>query len=217
MRPFLHRNPTWGAVPPPRRAYIPAPMPDHLSFVGFANNGFLIAAPTPVTSPELEGLCRKLPGMMPSGGTNIADGLRKAIAAVQMGPRGTYRRIWLLSDGQPTAEKDAIIPVALEARRARINVNTVGIGDDFDEALLRQISGATHNGQFVSVNTLRQLSRAFMSASNGFRSPHRRAETTVFAVDMSSSMCWMMDGRRKIDVVEEAIIHLIRHKRNLFS
>jgi Mg-chelatase subunit ChlD len=49
------------------------------------------------------------------------------------------------------------------------------------------------------------------------RSGPRRAETAVLVIDCSGSMAEPMEGRTKIAVVEEAILHLIHYKQRLFS
>jgi hypothetical protein len=40
---------------------------------------------------------------------------------------------------------------------------------------------------------------------------------TILAIDLSASMREPMEGRTKIEVVEEAIRHLIHYKQKLFS
>ena len=134
-------------------------------------------------------------------------------------PPGFYRRIWLLSDGLPNRETDQIIPVARQARRLYINVNTIGFGDSYDEELLRAISATTHNGKFFRVSSLRQLSEALIrsGAGNGPRKTHEHAEATVICVDLSGSMVNPMGGKRKIEVLEEALLHLIHYKQRCFS
>jgi Mg-chelatase subunit ChlD len=152
---------------------------------------------------------------MLGGLTNLTDGLRVAIQMASQSPIGTHRRIWLLSDGYPNVDTDQVMNVAAQAYRHWVNVNTIGFGDEYDAALLRRISEATHNGRFVPVHTLRELTAALVG--NGRRRHHCRTETTILAIDLSGSMAGPMEGRRKIEVVQEAILHLLRYKQVCFS
>jgi hypothetical protein len=125
-----------------------------------------------------------------------------------------------LSDGYPNRETDQILSVVAEARAAWVNINCIGFGDQYDEALLRRISEATHNGHFIPVRTLRQLSSALVAGPNGNGREARhlhRAEVTILSLDLSGSMVMPMEERRKIDVVEEAVLHLLHFKQKCFS
>jgi hypothetical protein len=106
------------------------------------------------------------------------------------------------------------------AQAAWTNINTIGFGDRFDETLLRRIAGSTHNGKFVSVQSLRQLTDALVIAENGpgHNRHHHRRETTVFAIDLSGSMTHPMEGNKtRIAVVEEALLHLLKYKQACFA
>ena len=109
------------------------------------------------------------------------------------------------------------------AKNSYININTIGFGDTYDELLLRQIASATHNGKFVPVNSLRELTNALVAYGgngknrNGGNGKHRRMETTVFVIDLSGSMRDAMDGKTKVKVVEEALLHLLNYKQQIFS
>lgn len=111
--------------------------------------------------------------------------------------------------------------VIAQAREAYINIMTIGFGDPsaYDENLLRRISDATHRGAFVPVQSLRQLTDALIASDTGTnrKRHHHRAETTILCLDCSGSMLGPMEGRRKIDVVEEAVLSLLLYKQRCFS
>jgi hypothetical protein len=186
---------------------------------GFNDRGFVILKPVTPHNPVLVERSQGLHARVSGSYTNIADGHRRSVAMLAVTPPGFYRRIWLLSDGLPNREADRIIPAAREARRLRINVNTIGFGDSYDERLLKDISAATHSGRFFRVGSLRQLSDALVRSGSdtGPRKTHEPAEATVLCIDLSGSMVNPMGGRRKIQVVEEALLHLIHYKRRCFS
>ena len=160
----------------------------------------------------------------------MTDGLRAAIEIYRRVPKGILRRIWLLTDGYPTnangyhiKDTSELMQMVECARANFININTIGFGDQYDEALLRKIAAATHNGKFVPVNSLRELTNALVgygdngNNNNGMRKRHRRSETTVLAIDLSGSMKGPMEGKTKVQVVEEAILHLLKYKQMQFS
>jgi Mg-chelatase subunit ChlD len=192
---------------------------DRVGLVGFHDRGFVIARPAGVHDARLQQRVLDLGKRVDGVFTNITDGLRKGIELLEQTPPGILRRAWLLTDGYPNRESDTIDQVVEAARQAYINVNTIGFGDHYDEALLRRISSTTHNGKFVSVKSLRQLTDALGA---GGRVPARerrhRAECTVLIIDLSGSMMTdHMEGRRKIEVVQDAIIQLLNYKMKCFS
>lgn len=202
-RPTLHRQ--YGA--------------DRIGLIGFHDRGFVIARPADPYAPWLKQRSQDLHNRM-GGCTNMTDGLRQAINLLSAVPKGGHRRIWLLSDGRPNKETAGLMNRVDEARRAYININTIGFGDDYDRDLLMQISRSTHNGKFVSVRSLQQLTQALVQTApprgNRQPSPHR-TETTILCIDLSASMAGSMGAATKVQVVEEAILHLLHYKQRLFA
>lgn len=203
--------------PLPRKVFAP----DRIGLVGFHDAAFVIAYPDLAHSAKLLDRSQSLHGRVGGSGTNITDGLRKAADMLSDVSKGILRRIWLLTDGYPNRETDAIMSVVQRCQRSYINVNTIGFGNSYDEGLLRQISSATHNGQFVPIRSLRELSMALTKGSDsrsneGQRRVHR-AETTVLAIDLSPSMTEPMEGKTKVQVVQEAVLHLLNYKQRCFS
>lgn len=202
---------------PPRRTVY---APDRIGMVGFHDQGFIIAKPAVPHTARLQERSQRLHERVAGSGTNLTDGLRLAVAMLQQSPPGILRRIWLLTDGYPNRETSGIMPAVKAARQAYINLNTIAFGDQCDEALLRRMSAATHNGKFVSVHTLRELTNALVVSANGHNGPqrhHHRAETTILAIDLSGSMLGPMDGKSKVAVIEEAVLHLLHYKQQCFS
>lgn len=212
-------------VDPRRPLHQPFPQkvfaPDRIGLVGFHDVAFVIAYPALAHSAKLLDRSQSLHGRVGGSGTNITDGLRKSVEMLTSAPKGVLRRIWLLTDGYPNRETGAIMSVVEQARRAYVNVNTIGFGNSYDEGLLRQISSATHNGQFVPIRSLRELSMALTTGSSNHSSEGRRrfhrAETTVLAIDLSPSMTEPMEGKTKVQVVQEAVLHLLNYKQRCFS
>ncbi len=203
-------------VPQAPRPAPTLPKPDRIGLVGFHEHGFVIARPAEPFAPWLVERSQTLRQRL-GGRTNIADGLRQALHLLESAPPSVYRKIWLLSDGEPNVEVEALGPLVAACHQSRINLNTIGFGDAYDELLLRRLADATHRGKFVPVQGLRELTRALAETDLPARSGPHRAETAVLVIDCSGSMAEPMEGRTKIAVVEEAILHLIHYKQRLFS
>lgn len=191
---------------------------DRIGLVGFHDRGFVIARFAEPFVPWLQERTLQLHARIGGASTNLTDGLRKAVSLLSQAPAGALRRAWLLTDGYPNRETDQLYRVADDARRAYINVNTVGFGDRYDADLLRRISGMTHNGKFVPVSTLQALTDALTLAGRPSGSSRQhRMEFTVFAIDLSGSMLDAMDGKRKIEIMEQAILYLLHYKQQCFA
>jgi Mg-chelatase subunit ChlD len=195
--------------------------PDRIGIVGFHDEGFPIAVPAEPDAPWLQRRALQLHDRVAGTSTNIAAGLRLTTSMLSRAPAGAIRRAWFLTDGHPNRDVEAIMPAVHQAREAFININTIGFGDPggYDEVLLRRIARATHNGRFVPVNSLRQLTDALIAYAEGKRPQHHRhrCEYTVLAIDCSGSMVLPMEGKRRIDIVEEAVTRLLAHKRLNFA
>lgn len=208
QRQPVRRQPVVTPTPVPRR-------PDRIGLVGFHEYGFVIARPAEPFAPWLMERSQTLHHQL-GGRTNLADGLRQALQLLSSTPSGIYRKIWLLSDGEPNVDIESLGPLVAACHQARININAIGFGDAYDELLLRRIAGATHRGKFVPVQGLRELTRTLASHEQPV-SGACRPETAILAIDCSGSMAEPMEGRTKIAVVEEAILHLLHYKQRLFS
>lgn len=193
--------------------------PDRIGIVGFHDRGFVVAKPAEPHAAWLQQRSQQLHAKI-GGLTNMTDGLRKSLMLIRRTPPGILRRIWLLSDGAPNVDKGGLVAVVDEARRAHCNINTIGFGDHFNERLLRQIAGRTHNGKFLAVRTLRQLTDALIANGDTSSHPprrHHRSETTILTIDLSGSMTSSMGERTKVAVVEEAVLRLLVYKQQCFA
>jgi hypothetical protein len=181
----------------------------------------LIAKPMEAHNAKLQELITSLPDQVSGRGTNLTAGLMGAVRMAERAPAGCLRRVWVLSDGDPNIDVDGLYRAVEEARKRRININTIGFGNpgarEYDPELLKRISKATHNGRFVPVDSLRSLSRALVGNSRNHHHRHHRQEITVMSIDCSLSMNADMKGKRRIEVVVEALMHLLRYKQQCFS
>jgi hypothetical protein len=192
--------------------------PDKMGIVIFHDSARTIVNPTALFDVALQEQIQKLPCQVSGSGTNLTAGLRAATRMAAQAPAGCLKRIWCLTDGEPTREEDSLMDAVVEARNHRININTIGFGDpgQYDAALLQRIAGATHNGRFVPVDSLRTLSDA-LTRNGGHNRHQHRQEVTVMAIDCSPSMGSAMEGKKRIEVVVDAHIALLRYKQQVFA
>jgi Mg-chelatase subunit ChlD len=193
---------------------------DRIALVGFNDRGFVISPPRTPHEPELQQRVASLHKKVSGQFTNMSDGLRKALSIIERVPRGVLRKCWLLSDGYPNPRSNEVLDVARQAYHLHCNVMTIGFGDpsEYDEDLLRNISAATHNGKYVSVQSLTELTNALVSTDTGtHRRRRHRAETSVLVIDLSGSMTQPMGNTTKIAVVEEAVLKLLYFKQQMFA
>ena len=204
----------------PQRPTAPRPVAkvyggDRISLIGFHDQGFVLHAAARLHQASLQRAILALHERVAGSGTNLSDGLRQGVEVLAATPPGMLRRAWLLTDGYPNRDTEHLYYWVEQARRAHINLNTIGFGDSYDEALLRRISQSTHNGRFVSVQSLRELTDA-LGVRPG-RPRNHRAEHTAYLIDLSGSMVGAMQGRRKIAVVQDALIQLLNYKMKCFA
>jgi Mg-chelatase subunit ChlD len=213
----LNRIPTAHLAPHPTAHF--RPEPDRIGLVGFHSTAHILAKPLPATDSSLAKAISTLEKHIDSY-TNIAAGLRAAGQMLRSTPRGTLRRVWLLSDGEATHETNEIIPIARVLRSQYVNINCVGFGDRYDEATLRKIATSTHSGRFYSVSDLQQLTAALAASYRpelGAHLHHRRSEHTIFCIDLSPSMQEKMGQYTKIKTAQTALLQLLNWKQTLFA
>jgi Mg-chelatase subunit ChlD len=192
---------------------------DQVGIVGFNTTGFPLVPPCPAFDHRLQAAITTLSSRC-AGGTNLTAGLRESLTLLKQAPPGYLRRLWLLTDGEPNAEVDGILPTVADACAAWVNINTIGFGDSYNRGLLERIAVGTHRGRFVPVQSLRELTDVLLADQRSARAGgrwHHRAEVTVLALDLSPSMLGPMEGRTKVAVVQEAVTRLLAFKQRCFS
>lgn len=192
---------------------------DYIGLIGFKERAQIIAVPATPHSHWLQTRISQLRNWADGDGTNLTDGLRLATEMHRKTPKGALKRVWLLTDGLANRERFGVLDAADDAARQRININTIAFGEggDTDADLLKKISNATHNGKFFRIAALRELTAALMTNGGRTKPGRHRSETTIFAIDLSASMNGAMEGRTKIEVVQEALLHLLHWKQRVFA
>lgn len=190
---------------------------DLIGVIGFHDKAFPISLPAEPWGNKLGQRVRTLPNRI-GGATDIAGALRLALDMSRKCPKGSRRRIWLLSDGDANINVQDAIPAARAIAKARINLNVVAFGEAANSQFLKTLAAQTHNGKFVSVHSLQQMSAALKRDSIVKRKSQHRQEVAILCVDCSYSMTsGDMGGMTRIEAVRDAIQALCSYKAQVWG
>lgn len=93
----------------------------------------------------------QIKAMDASDGTRMDTGMSAALTELGMVSPATVNRILLFTDGE-TEEEERCLDCAREAAQKKVVTSTFGIGDDYNEELLVEISRATLGGAYAIRN-----------------------------------------------------------------
>ncbi len=117
---------------------------DRLSLVVYDTAIQTLFPLTPMTEAQRRRFATLVEQVMPGGGTNLGGGLSAGIDALRQVPsEGRQRKVILISDGLANhglTDPAALGQMASGAAVQRIAVSTVGVGLDFNEALMTALA-----------------------------------------------------------------------------
>lgn len=120
------------------------PSGTRLALVSFSSGATTDFAPKTIGDGDKAAVLQAIDKLVPQGGTNLHDGLKLGREHCQAaGQDFTFRRVIFLSDGQATegnTSKSAILDQASQAAAGGCSVSTVGVGMDYDHALMVAIA-----------------------------------------------------------------------------
>lgn len=100
----------------------------------------------------------RLDPVIARGGTQISDGLKAGLAEVKKAKSPErVNRVLLLTDGQTWDDEDACLRLADEAGKEGVAVTTIGIGEEWNEKLLLQISERSRGNSHYIRNPIEML------------------------------------------------------------
>jgi Ca-activated chloride channel family protein len=85
----------------------------------------------------------KIGQLRANGGTQIALGMNQALKELQRSQPGALKRMLLLTDGQTNHDEADCLRLADQACHQGITITALGLGDDWNEALLQDIADRT--------------------------------------------------------------------------
>lgn len=192
---------------------------DLIAVIGFNDKAFPISLPAEPWGDKLTTRVATLPTRMGGGGTNIASALRLALEMSRRCPKGTRRRVFLLSDGEHNTATHDTEPAAQAIANAFINLNVLAFGEAANSTLLRTLAAKTHHGKFIPVASLHEMALALKQGSGTAHTKRQhRQEVAIICVDLSPSMGTCdMGGQTRIEAVRDAIQALLIYKASVWS
>lgn len=134
---------------------------DVVSLIGFDDAAMVLVASLKVGGNRQQ-LLDEIARLEPGGSTNIHDGLKAGYEHVlkQLSKKGTNRVI-LLTDGlENTKTPEEIIAMSRSFNAKGVECSTVGVGADYNAALLRQLS-ADGGGSIALLDSVSHIQQAF--------------------------------------------------------
>lgn len=129
---------------------------DRLAVVSFDSSATVLVESNELDSDVRHDMKQKLSAMRARGTTDMESGLREGLAQVSahLSPQG-INRIVLVGDGIPN-EESAIRGIAQSARSSGVSVTALGLGADYNEALMGEIAQIS-GGKFHYVDDSKKV------------------------------------------------------------
>ncbi len=135
---------------------------DYIAVIAYSNDVQVVQPTTNLT--EKVSVTDKIRNIQVGTSTNLSGGWLQALRAVESKQvEGAFRRVILLTDGNPTLgikDPDQLIQLAKDHASRGISTTTIGVGDDFNEEMLRAIAEAG-GGNFYFIDNPEQASDIF--------------------------------------------------------
>lgn len=135
---------------------------DYLAVIAYSNDVQLVQPLTNLT--EKISVTDKIRNIQVGTSTNLSGGWLQALRAVESKKiDGAFRRVILLTDGNPTLgikDPDQLVKIAKDHASRGISTTTIGVGDDFNEEMLKSIAHAG-GGNFYFIDNPEQASDIF--------------------------------------------------------
>ena len=133
---------------------------DRVAVVAFHSAAEVVLPSTRLADLDEPELRAKIAAMKAQGTTDMASGLRLAVAEVtaHLEPEGV-NRIVLLGDGVPNDDRQ-ILPIVQGAAARGVSVTALGLGDDYDETLMGRVARQS-GGRFFYVEDSAKVASFF--------------------------------------------------------
>lgn len=158
---------------------------DTIALVAYSDDARLLIDSTPESDPDRALLREAIAGLEVNGGTNIYAGLRAALELVDARrDLSRQNRVIMLSDGEATAgitDDDRIVHLGQSYAEDGIGITTIGVGREFDIALMRSLSEAGA-GNFYFLEDLAAVEEVFTEEIKTFLVPLAQDVTIDFDI-----------------------------------
>ncbi len=158
---------------------------DTVTLVTYSTKARVALVSSPEEDPDRAKLLAEVDALTASGGTNIYDGLRTALNAIDASSTAERQnRVILLSDGVATEgiqNRDRIINLGESYADEGIGVTTIGVGTEFDIELMQKLS-ESGAGNFYFIEDLNTVEEVFVNEAETFLIPVAEEVTIEFDV-----------------------------------
>jgi Ca-activated chloride channel homolog len=135
---------------------------DYLAVVAYSNDVQMVQPLTNLS--EKISVTDKIRNIQVATSTNLSGGWLQTLRALDSKKlEGGFRRAILLTDGNPTMgikDQEQLIQIAKDHAALGISTTTIGVGDDFNEEMLRAIADAS-GGNFYFIDNPEKASDIF--------------------------------------------------------
>jgi Ca-activated chloride channel family protein len=135
---------------------------DFVAVIAYSNDIQVVQPLTNLT--EKVSISDKIRNIQVATSTNLSGGWLQTLRSLESKQiEGSFRRVILLTDGNPTLgvkEPEQLIQIARDHALRGISTTTIGVGDDFNEHMLKSIAEAG-GGNFYFIDNPEQASDIF--------------------------------------------------------
>lgn len=152
---------------------------DEIAMVRYSSSAEVVQSLTRVGNVR-SSLAQRIRDITADGGTNIPEGLRRGMSALDEAGKGRVKRIVLVSDGLDSTRTQAE-SLAHSSFASGITVSSLGIGNDFDEAYMGAVAQNGH-GNFAFIKegaSLAQFLKRELEESSKTTIEHASVQLTL--------------------------------------
>gem|GEM_PF-4411586 len=128
---------------------------DRVGLVCFDTEANVLFPLQPFSSSELKNAAN---GLQPGGGTSMDQGISRAIGELDVRGGAGKKTLFLFTDGETMNEEECLM-LAQECKRKAIKIDAFGVGDEYNEDLLQQVSEGATFGKERHIEDLSDFSR----------------------------------------------------------
>jgi Ca-activated chloride channel family protein len=176
---------------------------DYLSIVTFGDRATVLLPSSPLGNKRAAK--EALDAIRCRGGTEISTGLRAGLQELQTHSANLISQMIVLTDGQTYGDEDICLALAAQAGERQVQITALGLGDDWNSALLDEIAART-GGQADYVQSAEQLSRVFEDQLRTLQLTALRNMQLTVNPDPSSRLLratWVAPGIKMLPVPTE--------------
>lgn len=132
---------------------------DYLSVIAFSDRAEVLIPPTRASA--LSKSDHRISLLQTGGGTEILQGLRLGMDQIRQTNGSHIRQLILLTDGHTYGDEQGCINLAKEAAEEGISISVLGIGDEWNDALMDRLASLS-GGNTMYIATPRDLDNFLM-------------------------------------------------------